>query len=63
MCPRMKSLVCSVPWTIRSPRRYVPWKTRPLDDTSLGYHVPDRRVHRGTSVTSQLREMYAQSYT
>jgi hypothetical protein len=33
MCPQTKSLVCSVPWTMR-----------PLDDGSLRQHVPDRCV-------------------
>ncbi len=45
ICPRTKSLRCSVPWTMRplddaSRGWCVPWMMRPLDDASLGRCVP-----------------------
>jgi hypothetical protein len=59
MCPRIKSLVCSVPWTTRPLDDASLGRRVPLDDTSLGHHVPDRCVHRVLVVTSQFSEIYA----
>ncbi len=43
MCPRIKSLGCSLPWTIRL-WNDVPRTTHPLDDASLGCPAFDRCV-------------------
>ncbi len=45
ICPRTKSLRCSVPWTMRplddASRGWCdPWTMRPLEDASLGRYVP-----------------------